>query len=373
MLKKDHAMRRHVRIVAGAALVSFVTAIGVAAAQEDDDDDPIIDFSGVIEAIKDVSSDITSFTSNFGETVKGILTDVLYQPFIDFLDAVGPVVPRHMVWLPDTRHPAVLAIHQDVFAASVLLSGAAFTAIGFMYMLHEPFGISYSRVRPLIPRLLAALAFGSVAPWALSYPVRISEQMARGLAPETMDLSAILMLSAEFILVAFFQAVVLLIVLAILMVQKVFIYYGAALAPLLAVFWALPFRYTKSIAERFIGAWWGFVLLPVFMVVGYRLTFALLSVEEFTAPWVAGLGGVLLLLGIPYIVVSAGMSAIAAAAGVASGVSPSFRRRATRRSRRGTKTSSNSYDSLGGGIHSGPTPAQRRENRFDRTVVRDDD
>jgi len=308
---------------------------------------PVIDLSGVIDAITDLPGEIA-------DASKTVLKELLYDPFTAFMQAVADLVVTWIVWLPDPRTPAVYDIHADVFAVSLLLTGVTFTAIGFMYMGYEPFGIPFERVQPLIPRLLLAIGFGSVAPWALSYPVRISEALAQGLAVEEMALSGMLMLTIEIVLVAAVQAILLVGLIAILVVQKVFVLFGVAAAPLIAVLWALPFQYTRNIANQLIGAWWGFVLLPPFMVIALRLTVALLSLDGFTGPeWIAGIGGILLLLGLPYLVVSSAMTAVTPATAAGSAAAGTVKTKVRKQYRRSTETPQHN------------TP-YRRENRFNR-------
>lgn len=304
-------------------LIGAATPVAASHDEEDDHDESTvinIDLGSVVDAIRDLADDLTDFTGDFSEITTEILFTVFFQPFLDLLRAAANMVVGLMVWLPDTTMEEVVNIHRDVFLISTLLSSAGFTWIGLVYMGYDPVGIPYERVRPLIPKLLGALVFGAVAPWALKYPVDLVEMTAAALAPTDPSTSGLLMLSGSLIIVSIVQSLVLLTLLAVLVVQKIYILFAVAAAPLIALLWALPFRYTQRQAERLIGAFWGFLLVGPLLVIVFRLTVALLSVQSFdAASWVVGLGGILLMLGLPFIVVSSGMTAAGPAIAVASG------------------------------------------------------
>lgn len=303
-----------VGLIAGAA-----TPVTASHDEEDDHDDEEstvinIDLGSVADAVRDLADDLNDFTGDFSEITTDILFTVFFQPFLDLLRAAANMVVGLMVWLPDTTMEEVVNIHRDVFLISTLLSSAGFTWIGLVYMGYDPVGIPYERVRPLIPKLLGALVFGAVAPWALKYPVDLVEMTAAALAPTDPSTSGLLMLSGELIIVSVVEAFIVLALLVVFWVQKIFILFAAATAPLIALMWAVPFRHIRTQADRLIGAFWGFLLIGPLDVIVFRLTVSLLSLEGFdAATWTVGLGGTFLMLGIPFLVVSTGMSAAAPA------------------------------------------------------------
>lgn len=352
---------------------------GVATAQKGDegtdsgDDSPVvnidIDMDRVVDAILDLIDELSDFTGSFSELLTEVLFAVFFQPFLDLLRAAAIAVMGLMVWLPDPTIDEVLSIHKDVYLISLALGSAGFTVIGFAYMGYEPFGIPYSRVRPLIPRLLAALVFGAIAPWLLQYPVHLAEASAAALAPANPSFTGLVMLSGEIILVSIVEAFVVLALIVVFWVQKIYILFTASTASLIAVLWAIPFRYTQRIAERLIGAFWGFLLIGPLDIIVFRLTVSLLSLESFdAASWMVGLGGMFLLLGIPFIVVSAGMSAaapaLAAARGTVSTVSRIDYEFMNREKVR--QTSLDEYGSIGRGSGRGRASPTRgdRENPY---------
>lgn len=294
--------------------------------EDDEDDDPTIeinfDVDEVVDAIRRLADQLTDFTGSFSAVVTEILFQTFYQPFINLLRTTAAVVLGMMIWLPDTTIPEVLEIHWLAYQAALLIGSAGFTVIGIVYMGYDPFGIPYHQIKPLIPRLLAALIFGAIAPWLLQYPVELAEVTAQALAPADMSFTGLLMLSGELILISVVQAFILLAVLIIFAVQKIYILFAVAASPLIAVMWALP--YTRRYASPLIGAFYGFLLISWLDVIVFRLTVALLSVSSFDfASWIVGLGGVFLLLGVPYIVLTAGMSAAGPALAFASGAARS--------------------------------------------------
>lgn len=295
----------------------------------DEEDSTIIniDLDSVADAIGELADEITDFTGDFSEIAADILFGVFYQPFLDLLRAAAYMVIALMAWLPDTTMEEVVDIHRDVFLISTLFYSAGFSWIGLAYIGYDPVGIPYERVRPLIPKLLGALIFSAFAPWLLKFPVDLAEMTAAALAPTDPSTTGLLMLSGELILVSVVEAFILLGLIAVFWIQKIYILFAATTAPLIALMWALPFRYTQATAERLIGAFWGFLLIGPLDVIVFRLTVALLSLEGFdVAPWTVGLGGTFLMLGLPLMVLSSGIGAVAPALAVSRRTAGAFHR-----------------------------------------------
>jgi len=278
---------------------------------------------GDLTELIDILSD---FTGSFAEDMTDALFGVFWQPFLDVLHAAVDFVIVLLSWMPSTTYPEILAVHRDVFLIATGLASIGFVVTGIAFIGYGPAGLSYRRLRPVIPKLLAALVFGGLAPWLLQPVVDLSEAAALAFAPRNPDTTAMLMLGGELVVVAFVQAVVLLALLAVLGMTKIFVAFGVAAAPLIAVLWAVPFRYTQGKADTLIGAWWAALLVGPFDMIVFKLTLALLSFDGFdAASWILGLAGPLLLIGLPYLLFSAGISAAAPAMAASRGVT----RRAT--------------------------------------------
>jgi hypothetical protein len=372
---------KRVRVAATTATVLTGLAMtGVAAAAEHDDTDGgvTIDISldEVVDKLGELVDILSDFTGTFSEAMTDALFSVFWQPFLDLLHAAVQFVAFMLAWMPDTTMPELLAVHHDVYLLSLGLGAVGFVVIGLLYIGAGPFTLPFRRLRPLIPKLLLALVFGGLAPWLLAPVVDLSEAIALALAPQDPDTTAMVMMGGELVLIAAVQAVVLLAVLIVLGMTKIFVVFGVAAAPLLAVLWAVPFRFTQTKADALIGVWWACLLVGPFNMIVFRLSLALLSFDGFdAASWILGLAGTVLMIGLPYILVQAGVAAAAPAMAAARGAARTVSRHVDPWHRNGTDrrqtTLDEHYESVGGGQAAGPTPAQHDENRFDKDAILD--
>lgn len=327
-----------------------------------------INLDEVVEKLGELVDVLSDFTGSFSEAMTDALFSVFWQPFLNLLHAAVQFVVSLLAWMPPTTLPEILTIHRDVFLIAAGLASVGFVVTGLAFIGYGPAGLSYRRLRPVIPKLLAALVFGGLAPWLLAPIVDLSEATALAFAPQHPDTTAMLMMSGELVVVAFVQSLVLLALLAVLAMTKIFVAFGVAAAPIIAVLWAIPFKYTQRKADALIGAWWAALLVGPLDMIVFRLSLGLLSFDGFdAASWVLGLAGPLLMIGLPYLLFTSGIAAAAPAMTAARGATRTVSNRVEPWHRGGSGVRQTSLDEFGavkdeqGSM--GPTPGQR-QSRF---------
>lgn len=340
-------------IITTLLLISILSISPVQAQSEDGIDiDVNIPIDKIVDAINQLTSHFTEFT--------GDITQILIDAIIQFLYTIAESLAEVLIEIftliitsyPDVTDNAVLEVHNLVFQLELILAGAAFIGIGIAYLLNDILWIK--RLWPMIPWIIAAIIFGGLAPWLLKYPVEISEALTIALKPATPDLWSLLHLSSELIIVALLESFVLLGIASLFIIRNIYLLLAVAIAPLLALGYSVP--YFRRFASPLIGAFWGFLLIgPVDMVI-FRLILALLEVDEFLEfpHWLLAFGGIILMLAVPFVILSSGATI--------SGYALSFVGGAT------LSTTTNNYQETD--IHQEHPRGGRDRNRFSRDSYR---
>jgi len=293
---------------------------------EEEESGPVIDLSGVIEAINELGEDFQYFMEGWDKTVEEILIAVFFAPFKTLAQLLIRFLSMLLTHTPDVYpNPAVEEVHSQVLLVTYILSGLMFTATGILYMTGPLFGVSYSQVRMIIPRILVALIFSTVSLPLLQYAVELSNALVQAFAPTQLyiHMTQLAGLSVGLVLVYVVEASVLLVVVVMFVIRNVYIMFGAAISPLLALTWAVP--KAKRYADSFIAGWWtALAMAPLDMLV-LKFSFAMLAGNGGNIPgsisnWVLGVGSFTLLILVPLQLYGASQAAVGQAYAISSGV-----------------------------------------------------
>lgn len=312
-------MWRKLLVAAVTVMLGATLAIAPVVAQDEEeggsDDSPTVDvdvdvpMDELVAVIEELIASFEEFSKGGGleNLLKDVLIALFYEPFEALANMLTYVLTRVITSYPDMTMADVIDLHYEVFQLALLLSVPAFIMAGYVFMFGSLFWIDEEQVKQLIPRLFMALSFGAVAPWVLQYPVRLSELVTLALRPTDPGFWVVTQLISETLIVAVLNALLLLGVTIMFIIRDVYLLFAAVVAPLLALGWALP--YARQYASPLIGAFWGFLIIGPLDMIIFRLTLALLEVDAFEFPhFLWGLGGLVLMLAVPFIVLSAGAS-----------------------------------------------------------------
>jgi hypothetical protein len=205
---------------------------------------------------------------------------------------------------PDVKHGDVLDVHQLVLQLSLLLAVPVFMWIGFQHITGRADG-----VRPTI-ELLGVIVAGGIAPWLLHYPVRLSHLAAIALRPEEAAIIGSLSVSLTTAVVIWLQAIILLALVILFVVQSFYLLFYTASAPL--IFLLTYFRPTRRFVSPLSGLFIGFLLIAPFTLIAYQLVLALMDMQGGSpAPqYIWGLGGYFVMLALPYVILSSSTSLV---------------------------------------------------------------
>jgi len=294
--------------------------------EEGDDEGPVIDLSGVIEAINQLIEDFQYFTENWDKTIEELLIAVFFKPFQTVAQQLVRSLSMLLMHTPDVHpNPAVEEVHSQVLLVTYLMSGLAFTGAGLLYMTGPLFGVSYSQVRMIIPRILVALIFSTVSLPLLQYAVELSNVLVQAFAPSQLYMSASQLagLSTALVLAWVVQSAVLLVVVVMFIIRNVYIMFVAAISPLLALGWAVP--KVKRYADSFIAGWWAALAMAPLDMLVLKFSFAMVQGNGGNIPgsisnWILGVGAFSLLILVPYQLYGASQAAIGQAYIVSQGL-----------------------------------------------------
>jgi hypothetical protein len=362
-------------------LLALLLAAGVAAPvqavhddsgdEEEDGDtfvDVNIDIQAIVNAIESLSDDITDFTGNWDETLKEVLLAVIVAPFRTLLQQLLKYVALLLTNTPRVHpNPAVTEIHRLTLSIAYLFAGLAVAATGLLYQIGPILGVSYREAKLVLPRILIALVFASIAPPLLQHFVELADALSYAFQPEglTAKVGQMAGLAAGLIIVIIVQSVVLLAFVLMFLIRGVYILFTVAISPLIAIAWSFPT--TKRYADTYIaGFWTALAMAPLDMLV-LRFNLALLDLANSGATplqalsnWVFGLAGFTLLVLVPYQLYGASQAALGQSYLLARGIKKAYRK--NRRRRNTADSHSDSTYALSSSIGSSETslPGTRR-------------
>lgn len=275
--------------------------------EEEDSGDTIvnIDLSQVVDAVEELIDELQDFTGEWDETLKEILVETLFEPFLELLEALVEAFEALLTYTPAIEsNPAVQEVHQDTLIVTYLLSGLGFAFAGLLYMIGPLLGVSYSEARQILPRMVLALIFASVSLPLLQYSVDLSGAFLTAFKPELMETSLRQMAGTSAAIAAVWLInswLLLLAVIAFVLVDT-YILLIAAISPLIALGWSLP--KVKKYADSFIAAYWAALAVKPLDMLVLKFSFALMntssaSLSQDVANWIYGMACFALLLWLP--------------------------------------------------------------------------
>ena len=330
-----------------AALVVAAALPGIGAAQnitEEEnstsaDDEPVVEIhlDKVVEALEDINDNIQNFTGS--KTLEDIFRDILFGPFRELIQLMLEEVAVILTTTPDIHpNPAVENIHQLALKISYLVATLAFMVAGILHMVGPIFGISYSQVRKILPRVIIALVFSTVSLPLLQLGIDFSDALTHVFKPSLVSdsIGQMMGLRVGAVLVWIINASLLLGVLVIFLIRDIYIMFAAAISPLLAITWSLP--RAKRYADSFISGWFAALLIGPLDMIVLRFSIKLMRGSGATAlqsatNWLFGIAGLALLIIIPYQLWGVSQTAVGQAYSLSRGVKSKVKKH-RKRSRR---------------------------------------
>jgi len=275
-----------------------------------------IDFyvGGTHHTTKNAAIDVTETENEDGGLLDVDLVDsikeAVFGPFNALAEAVVEVLTDVFTSYPTVQpNDAVQELHRLTLITTFALSTLTVIVAGVLFQIGPVFGVSYQQVRMMVPRILLALVFGTVSPFLLQYAVEFAEALTVAFKPSDPGFWSTTRLTGGLAVVSIINALLLVSVAALFVVRDFYILFAAAASPLIALGWALP--YTRRFANSLIGVFWGFLLIGPLDMIVFRLILALLETPGNETPeWLTALGGFVMLLGVPFIVLSSGQSMV---------------------------------------------------------------
>lgn len=234
----------------------------------------------------------------------GGILELLFSPFLEMarfligliVDVLGNTPTIH-------PNPAVQTIHRLTLVVAYVSSGLVVAAAGIHYILGINVGFSYQRVRLILPRLIIALIFSAISLSLLQFGVEASDAFVEAFLPQDIDLEQLAGLSTSLVLVWFVNAWLLLALAILFVLRQVYLLFGAAISPILALAWTLP--ESEPYANVFISGWFVALVIAPLDILVLRFNLALLDASgalglQPASNWVLGVASFVLMLWVPY-------------------------------------------------------------------------
>jgi len=201
-------------------------------------------------------------------------------------------------------------------AVTFAMSTLAIIVTGILFQIGPVLGVSYRQARMVLPRLFIGLVFATIAPVLLQLSVDLADALTQAFYPDS-GLLEVFRLSTSLLIVATIRAMLLLTVVVIFVMRDVYLLFAAAISPLIALAWVFP--QTKRYADAFIGAWWAALAIGPLDILVLRLTLNLLETNGDIPHWIWAIGGLTLLVAVPYMIYSASQAIVGQATAAAYG------------------------------------------------------
>jgi hypothetical protein len=310
-------MKKHLFILAAVIILFSAPAV---AQSETGDDGGGLDF-------------LVDFVNDWDGTLADVLIDVFFQPFLNLLKAIITELVGVLTHTPDVYpNPAVEEVHQQTLLVSYLLATLGFMTAGLLHMIGPVLGVSYREVRLVLPRMIAALVFGSVSLPLLQYMVDLTNALTTAFKPEAMGATFQEMagISATVVIAYVINSWLFLLVLIVFLIRAAYIMFAASISPLLALGWSLP--KIKRYADSFIAGWVTALLMAPLDMLVLRFMFEMLSgggttIGQSVSNWIFGMAAAVLLLLVPYQLYGASQAVVGQAYAVTGSVKTRLKKR----------------------------------------------
>lgn len=261
------------------------------------------------------------------------LLELLFYPFLAMAQVLIDALVGIMFETP-TIHPnlPVSEIYQTTLIVAVLLAVLVVAVGGLALIIGADIGIPPGEAYRIFPRLVLGLGFSLVALPLLQVGADLSDVFVQTFQPPDagFGLAQLAGLTTGLVLVWFINSWLLLVLVVIYVIRAAYLTFVAAIAPLLAVAWALP--YTRPYAQSFIAGW--FALLAVAPLNAIVLTFSLAMLEaggafglQPVSNWIIGVASFSFMIWIPYQLWGVSQSMIGRSAALGTGIGSSWRQR----------------------------------------------
>ena len=266
--------------------------------------------------LTELAEDFKHFTGSWDATLEETIKAVIFSPFRTLGQQLLEIVALVLTHTPDVHpNPAVEDVHSDVLLVTYLMSGTGFMTAGLLYITGPLFGVSYTEVRMVIPRIILALIFATVSLPLLQLSIDLTNALNQAFLPAqlSMSITQAAGLASGITLAYVINSALLLVVVVMFIVRNVYLLFVAAISPLLALTWSIP--KAKRYADTFIAGWWtALAMAPLDMLV-LKFIFALLNGNGTTftqsiGNWIFGVAGFTLLILVPYQLYGASLAAI---------------------------------------------------------------
>lgn len=251
-----------------------------------------------------IDVDVDFPIDEFVQVLVEALSRLFFQPFKQIGRSVLEIIVNLMTYTPAVHpNPAVASVHHDLLIIAYAIFGVALMATGLLYMAGPIVGISYQQARMTVPRLFIAVLFATVAPQILQLAVAGTIALTEAVGPASFETGVIQLagFGSGLILVWIIDATLLLAVAALFIIRDVYILFGAAISPLLAVAWAFP--KARRYADTFIAGWFAALLIAPLDVLVIRFIVAMTDPAlkfGFVPRWLLGIAGMTLLIIVPW-------------------------------------------------------------------------
>ncbi|WP_207587097.1 hypothetical protein [Halomontanus rarus] len=291
--------------------------------------DPGDDDGGLLDTM------IDGITDSGKSALKELLQNVFFHPFNVLVQELVTDLATVLSWTPTVHpNPAVEDLHQLTLRVAIGLALCGFMAAGLLYQVGPLLNVSYQDVRYVLPRLGLALMFATVSLPLLQLVVDLSNALTIAFRPTDLEhsLSGLVGTGTAAILVWVINAGMLLSVAIVYILRDVYILFGAAISPILAIAWALP--KTRRYATTFISGWYTAVAMGPLAMLILHFVFVLMqgdgaTVGQSISNWLYGVAGFALLLFVPYQLYGASqaiaMQAYSLAGGLQHGAAQKYR------------------------------------------------
>jgi len=268
----------------------------------------------LIQEITSLLREIREFNSTWTEELSEALEATFREPFQELADALIDILIYLFTHHPSLTTPDLVGLHGEIFQLALLLSAGALVWIGVLHLTNQIHG-----ARPVI-YLVAALAVGGVAPWFLDLLVQLAQSITISLKPAGQEPWSVVRVSVSLIIITVVNSAFLLAIVVLYTVRDVFLMFTAVTAPLLGLMFVFP--YTRRYAASMLGAFGAFLIIGPLNMIVFRLILIFIEADAGKIPqWPWVIGGFALMLGIPYIVLTAGLAAVGQAQSLIGGSS----------------------------------------------------
>lgn len=232
------------------------------------------------------------------------LLGTLFSPFRALAEAMINILVDVMLHSATIHpNPAVTTIHRLTLMVALPATVLVVIAAGFSGI-SDQLGIPLGDPRQTLPRLVVGVGFAVVALPALQIPVEFADALVEAFRPrDPIVVEQLAGLTTGLVLAWVINAVALVALVVLFVFRNVYLLFIAAIAPLVAIAWALP--NTRSYAQSFISVW--FALLATAPADALVLRFSLALLEgtgalglQPVSNWILGTASFALMLAIPY-------------------------------------------------------------------------